>query len=485
MIPLLKATSCDPLIPKSYRPVALLPIFSKILEKAVFSQLVKYLEENGLIHPNLHGSRAGHSTATALTQMYDTWVEQVEDGKMVGVLICDQSAAFDLCDHYLLVEKLRLMGLDEQTLTWIWSYLSGRKQSCMIDGQLSAPLELPPCGVPQGSIGGPLLWLVFTCDQPDAFHEHPIDGEDPGRGCQLAEGHVDQVVQAGCQGDCGDMVGYVDDGAYSYAHADPAVLSEVLTSKYNLLEDWMNANKLVINPDKTHLMVMGGKKNNEKRKEVKLEAGAFTITPSQTEKLLGGQLHQSLKWNQHIRDHDHSLMKQLTGRINGLRRVCGSASFGTKLMVANGIVMSKLMYLITLWGGAQEYLLSALQVQQLSAARAVCGFGSWGWTRKKLLDRVGWLSVRQLVFFHTVLQTQKIISSQTPKAIFRSFSTNYPYNTRSAANGMIRQEEMAKSSFKYRAMIAFNQVPAKVRTGSQATVKRKLKQWIKTNIPID
>ena len=247
----------------------------------------------------------------------------------------------------------------------------------------------------------------------------------------------------------------------------------------------MNANKLVINPDKTHLMVMGGKKNNEKRKEVKLEAGAFTITPSQTEKLLGGQLHQSLKWNQHIRDHDHSLMKQLTGRINGLRRVCGSASFGTKLMVANGIVMSKLMYLITLWGGAQEYLLSALQVQQLSAARAVCGFGSWGWTRKKLLDRVGWLSVRQLVFFHTVLQTQKIISSQTPKAIFRSFSTNYPYNTRSAANGIIRQEEMAKSSFKYRAMIAFNQVPAKIRTGSQATVKRKLKQWIKSNIPID
>ena len=76
-------------------------------------------------------------------------------------------------------------------------------------------------------------------------------------------------------------------------------------------------------------------------------------------------------------------------------------------MVANDIVMSKLIYLITLWGGAQEYLLSALQVQQVSAARAVCGFGSWEWTRKKLLDRVEWLSFRQ--------------------AIFRSMSTNYPY----------------------------------------------------------
>ena len=72
-----------------------------------------------------------------------------------------------------------------------------------------------------------------------------------------------------------------------------------------------------------------------------------------------------------------------------------NASFGTKLMVANGVVMSKLVYLITVWGGAQQYLLSAVQVQQIAAARAVCGFGCWRWSKKKLLDRVGWLLVRQ------------------------------------------------------------------------------------------
>ena len=88
-----------------YRPVALQPVLSKILEKAVFNQLVQYLEENGLVHPNLHGSRAGHSTATALTQLYDTWVEEVEQGNMVGVLLCDQSAAFDLCDTISLLRS--------------------------------------------------------------------------------------------------------------------------------------------------------------------------------------------------------------------------------------------------------------------------------------------------------------------------------------------------------------------------------------------
>ena len=137
---------------------------------------------------------------------------------MVGVLVCDQSAAFDLCDHYLLVEKLKLMGLDDSASSWIWSYLSGRRQSCFVDGNLSSSLDLLACGVPQGSIGGPLLWLCFTCDQPDAIHEHPVDGQDLHRGCAEGcdaplESRQLAVQEPGTKGDCGYMVGYVDDGA--------------------------------------------------------------------------------------------------------------------------------------------------------------------------------------------------------------------------------------------------------------------------------
>jgi predicted peroxiredoxin len=181
--PLLKVTDCGNLLPKSYRPVALLPVFSKILEKAVFNQLVQYLDQYGLVHPNLHGSRAGHSTSTALNQLYDTWVEEVEQGNMVGVLLCDQSAAFDLSDHHLLTEKLKIMGVEDRAATWFWSYLSGRRQSCMVDGHLSAPLAILPCGVPQSSIGVPILWLIFTCDQPDVIHDHQIDRKMVDRGC--------------------------------------------------------------------------------------------------------------------------------------------------------------------------------------------------------------------------------------------------------------------------------------------------------------
>ena len=236
----------------------------------------------------------------------------------------------------------------------IGSYLANRKQSCFIDGELSKALNLLDCGVLQGSIGGPLLWLCFTCDQPDVVHDHPVNGQALDRGCP---GHANgtQVVdvegqhgQPGSGEECGELVGYVDDGAYSFAHINPSVISRVLTTKYKALEDWMNNNKLVINPDKTHLMVIGTKKSTELRKQVSMMAGDYCIKPTETEKLLGGQIHQTLKWNNHLADNKSSLIRQLKSRNNGLKRISKNAKFNTRLMVANGAVQSKIEYLITL-----------------------------------------------------------------------------------------------------------------------------------------
>ena len=156
---------------------------------------------------------------------------------MVGVLLCDQSAAFDLCDHHLLLEKLKLMGLEATATAWFMSYLSNRKQSCMVDGHMSDPLPIPQCGVPQGSIGGHILWLIFTYDQPDVVHNHPVDINRFDRGCsfsssmQLSEESRDTINENGHG--CGLFVGYVDDGAFSYASSNPAVLSTIMTYKYD------------------------------------------------------------------------------------------------------------------------------------------------------------------------------------------------------------------------------------------------------------
>ena len=124
VVPLLKKG--DPLTPKNYRPVALLPILSKELEKAICLQILEYLDINSLLHPNHHGSRKNHNTATALAQMHDQWLEEVGEGNMIGVIMIDLSAAFDMVDHKILLQKLQLFGLDEQALRRVTSYLGER-----------------------------------------------------------------------------------------------------------------------------------------------------------------------------------------------------------------------------------------------------------------------------------------------------------------------------------------------------------------------
>ena len=109
IVPLKKSPELSDMSCSSYRPVNLLPVLGKVLERATFSQITEYLETNELLHHNHHGGRRGHSTGTALIQMYDKWVEEIEEGKLVGVLMIDQSAAFDLCDHVILTGKVNLL----------------------------------------------------------------------------------------------------------------------------------------------------------------------------------------------------------------------------------------------------------------------------------------------------------------------------------------------------------------------------------------
>ena len=234
-------------------------------------------------------------------------------------------------------------------------------------------------------------------------------------------------------------------------------------------------------------MVIASRGNAPLRRQVSMMAGTFCIKPSETETLLGGHVHQTLQWNQHISDHKCSLIRQLTGRINGLKQIARTATFSTRLMIANGAIMSKLVYLITVWGGASQYLLKAVQVKQLDAARTVCGFNSWGWSRRRLLKKVGWMSVRQLVFFHTVLQTFKTITTGLPKPLHASLPTDHPYRTRNAAVGNIRFNEtfISTNTFKYRAMTWYNSVPSSVKSGKLASVKRKLRIWIEENVAVD
>ena len=104
-------------IPKNYQPVALLPIVSKILERAIFVQVADYLETNNLLHPAHHGFRSQHNTSTALLQMFDTWLEALENDEVTAAIMIDLSAAFDVADHTILANKLEEYGMDEGSVS--------------------------------------------------------------------------------------------------------------------------------------------------------------------------------------------------------------------------------------------------------------------------------------------------------------------------------------------------------------------------------
>ena len=472
VVPLLKKG--DHLTAKNYRPVALLPILSKILERAIFNQLVEYLDLNNLIHMNHHGSRKGHNTASALLQMYDQWIEAADDGDMVGVMMVDLSAAFDMVDHSLLLEKLQLFGLDVKAVQWVQSYLSLRSQSVLIDGCLSPPLQVD-CGVPQGSILGPLLYVLFTNDIPDLVHDHAVDF---------------QVQQSSCK-PCGGTVCYVDDSTYSVSSKDPAALTNTLSQQYSKISNYMAANRLVINADKTHLVVMGNKAIGARRQEVSVQAGQHVIKPSKTERLLGCQVSEDLKWKEHILLGEQSVVKQLTSRVNGLCLISNQATFQTRLMVANGIIMSKLCYLIQLWGGCEDYLTHSLQVLQNRAARVVTRQGCFT-PISKLLRDCNWLSVKQLVFFQTAVLVHKFICSGSPLSLKNRLPRVHPYRTRQGSTGSIRFAEtfsstgnQAHNSFCYRGTKEYNKIPANIRSSrTVSSFKTKLRIWVKTTVDI-
>ena len=142
-----------------------------------------------------------------------------------------------------------------------------------------------------------------------------------------------------------------------------------------------------------------------------MEAGHHTILPSKQEQLLGCTISEDMKWRQHIIGSEHSMIKKITSRVNGLAMISSGADFKTKLMVANGIVMSKLCYLVQLWRGCEGYLIHSLQVQLDKAARLVTGMCHFTPTMR-LMKTCGWLTVKQLVKCLTILMVHKVINFQ-------------------------------------------------------------------------
>ena len=332
--------------------------------------------------------------------------------------------------------------------------------------------------MPQGSILGPLCYVLFTNDLPETV----LDSQ--------SHVHFDDLTTY-CE-ECGGLCCFADDSTYGVSSDDQDILENKLNDRYTIPAQYMGNNKLKLNDDKTHLLIMT---TQQKQKLININVQITTptevIKPIKSEKLLGIFIQDNLKWTDYILNNEKSLLKQLNTRINALKMISYVASFKVRLMIANGIFCSKLIFQISLWGGTEEYLLDSLQIVQNKAVRFVTCRDKYTHI-VELLKQCGWLSIRQLIFYHSVISIFKTLQTTYPKYIFSKLSSEFPYNTRLAQSESVRMGlafqcklELTEKSFLNRATVSYNKLPAELRQVRKLeTFKEQLKIWVLANYKV-
>ena len=208
LLPLLKSPELNKLTPGSFRPIAILPTLSKLVEKAAHAQLLQYLEKSNMISTAAHAYRSGYSTSTAMLELTEELYRGVDENKVSILMTLDQSSAFDCVQHKLLLDKLEYYDLDKTAIQWISNYLEHRSQFVAI-GTAKSNIYPMRRGVPQGSVLGPLLFSIFTNELCTVIHNPE---------CRNPEHqNTENLFGPNCE-ECGKIFQYADDTTFHLAN---------------------------------------------------------------------------------------------------------------------------------------------------------------------------------------------------------------------------------------------------------------------------
>ena len=428
------------------RPISLLPILSKIMEKIAHEQIQSYFVKNGLMTYYQHAYRSKHSTATALTQMVDDWLQGMDQSHIIGAVLLDFSAAFDILNHELMLEKLKYYGFTESALFWVNSYLSNRKQMVYFNGSFSDIIPVKH-GVPQGSCLGPLLYSIFTNDLP----------------LVLTKANISM---------------YADDSTIYLAAATVDDLNEKLASETANVVDWINKNKLILNVSKTNCIVLGTNHLLSSKPVLNIAINNTVIQQVEEVKLLGVTIDNKLSWDKHVQ-------KVVTKMGNALSIIKRCAKYFTHTLakqVIQALVLSNLDYCSIVWSSTSCGNIRKLQLVQNKAARVALSC-SWRTNVIKMHKTLGWLNVRNRLLSLLMVFIKNVIITKSPQIIYRKLcfsSLVHTHSTRHAAGGCFTLPSSSKAmqrSVTYRAMHQWNTLPNNITQLNIHAFKMQIKNY--------
>ena len=354
---------------------------SKVLEKVIAQQLNEHLVLNNLQEPFQSAYRSGHSTETALLRIQNDIVKAIGEQKVVLLTMIDLSAAFDTVNHECLLSTLQDLGIRDTALQWFRSYLTCRQQKININGTLSNSMDLT-CGVPQGSVLGPILFTVYTWSLGRLIHQNGL------------QYHI-----------------YADDTSI-YMSVKPGILDEGIKQIEQcvaMIQQWMCKFQLKMNDDKTEFMIISSKRLASKFTTQSLTIKDSAIEPSTSVRNLGVFLDHHASMEIHINNLCRGLYFQLKN-IRALRKYLDQESLEC---IIHAFLTSKIDYCNSLLCGLPMSLTNRLQMIQNTAARILTGTPRFQHITP-VLKSLHWLPVHRRIEYKVLLLVYKSVKDLAP-----------------------------------------------------------------------
>lgn len=413
IIPLFK--SGDKSDPSNFRPISILPALSKIFEKIIFNQLICHFKVNNLLHAKQYGFTKGKSTTDAgvalMKHVFDAW----ESRKDALGIFCDLSKAFDCVEHENLLLKLEHYGVSNNSLGLLKSYLTDRTQKVTVNGTVSsgAPLYM---GVPQGSILGPLLFLIYINDLP--FFTKDM--------CEV-------VLFA----DDTSLIFKIDRQKENYDDVNNA-LSNVL--------HWFTTNNLLLNTKKTKCVKFSMPNVKQVNTEIKMNGETIDLLNSTV--FLGITMDSKLQWGPHIA----ALAGRLSSAAYAVRKIRHLTDIETARLVYFSYFHSVMSYGLLLWGSAAD--IQTIFVLQKRAIRAIYKLRPRD-SLRELFKEINILTVASQFVFDCLMYVHKNLHLFPKKCNAHSFNTR---NKQRLAVPIFRLNK-SSNSFVGQSVKMFNKLP--------------------------